>query len=299
MPDKINQNENILSEVMENTKKKPAKKLILPIICFIIIAFLLSAFDVRLKIVEYTITPDKITNPIRIALVTDLHSCKYGNGQKTLINAIEKQKPDIVLLGGDIFDDKIPDENTELFLAGIAGKYPCYYVTGNHEYWSRRVDEMLDTLRKYNVTILDGKSETVEVNNQKISISGIDDPDANLYTGKGEGFYAQLDEISQIKDDSLFTILLAHRPSYVNKYLDYNFDLVLSGHAHGGQWRIPFLLNGVFAPDEGFLPKYAGGQYDFPNGKMIVSRGLARESTRVPRIFNRPELVIVNLEPNN
>lgn len=299
MPDKINQNENILSEVMENTKKKPEKKLILPIICFIIIAFLLSAFDVRLKIVEYTITPDKITNPIRIALVTDLHSCKYGNGQKTLINAIEKQKPDIVLLGGDIFDDKIPDENTELFLAGIAGKYPCYYVTGNHEYWSHRVDEMLDTLRKYNVTILDGKSETVEVNNQKISISGIDDPDANLYNGKGEGFYAQLDEISQIKDDSLFTILLAHRPSYVNKYLDYNFDLVLSGHAHGGQWRIPFLLNGVFAPDEGFLPKYAGGQYDFPNGKLIVSRGLARESTSVPRIFNRPELVIVNLEPNN
>ena len=297
MPDKINQNENILSEVMETTKKKPEKKLILPIICFIIIAFLLSAFDVRLKIVEYTITSDKITNPIRIALVTDLHSCRYGKNQKTLIDAVVKQNPDIVLLGGDIFDDKIPDENTELFLAGIAGKYPCYYVTGNHEYWSRRVDEMLDTLRKYNVTILDGKSETVEVNNQKISISGIDDPDANFYTGKGESFYAQLDEINQTKDNSLYTILLAHRPSYVNKYLDYNFDLVLSGHAHGGQWRIPFLLNGVFAPDEGFFPKYAGGQYDFPSGKMIVSRGLARESTRVPRIFNRPELVIVNLEP--
>ena len=297
MPDNIKQNDNIPSEVMETTKKKPGKKRIRPIIFFIIIAFLFSAFDVRLKIVEYTITSDKITNPIRIALVTDLHSCKYGKNQKTLIDAVDKQNPDIVLLGGDIFDDKIPDENTELFLAGIAGKYPCYYVTGNHEYWSRRVDEMLDTLKKYNVTILDGKSETVEVNNQKISISGIDDPDANLYTGKSEGFYAQLDEINQIKDDSLFTILLAHRPSYVNKYLDYNFDLVLSGHAHGGQWRIPFLLNGVFAPDEGFLPKYAGGQYDFPNGKMIVSRGLARESTRVPRIFNRPELVIVNLEP--
>ena len=297
MPDNIKQNDDISSEVMETTKKKPGKKCIRPIIFFIIIAFLFSAFDVRLKTVEYTITSDKITNPIRIALVTDLHSCKYGKNQKTLIDAVVKQNPDIVLLGGDIFDDKIPDENTELFLAGIAGKYPCYYVTGNHEYWSRRVDEMLDTLRKYNVTILDGKSETVEVNNQKISISGIDDPDANLYTGKGEGFYAQLDEINQIKDDSLFTILLAHRPLYVNKYLDYNFDLVLSGHAHGGQWRIPFLLNGVFAPDEGFFPKYAGGQYDFPNGKMIVSRGLARESTRVPRIFNRPELVIVNLEP--
>ena len=297
MPDNIKQNDDISSEVMETTKKKPGKKCIRPIIFFIIIAFLFSAFDVRLKTVEYTITSDKITNPIRIALVTDLHSCRYGKNQKTLIDAVVKQNPDIVLLGGDIFDDKIPDENTELFLAGISGKYPCYYVTGNHEYWSRRVDEMLDILRKYNVTILDGKSETVEVNNQKISISGIDDPDANFYTGKVEGFYAQLDEINQTKDNSLYTILLAHRPSYANKYLDYNFDLVLSGHAHGGQWRIPFLLNGVFAPDEGFFPKYAGGQYDFPNGKMIVSRGLARESTRVPRIFNRPELVIVNLEP--
>ena len=111
MPDNIKQNDNIPLEVMETTKKKPAKKLILPIICFIIIAFLLSAFDVRLKIVEYTITSDKITNPIRIALVTDLHSCKYGKNQKTLIDAVVKQNPDIVLLGGDIFDDKIPDEN--------------------------------------------------------------------------------------------------------------------------------------------------------------------------------------------
>lgn len=295
----IIQKEKLLSDSPKSNDNWLIKKSLRIIILLVVAIFLFSAFDVRLKIAEYRITSEKIVNPIKIALVTDLHSCKYGKSQKTLIDAVIKQNPDIVLLGGDIFDDKIPDENTELFLAGISGKYPCYYVTGNHEYWSRRVDEMLDILRKYNVTILDGKSETVEVNNQKISISGIDDPDANFYTGKGEGFYAQLDELNQTKDNSQYTILLAHRPSYVNKYLDYNFDLVLSGHAHGGQWRIPFLLNGVFAPDEGFFPKYAGGQYDFPNGKMIVSRGLARESTRVPRIFNRPELVIVNLEPQN
>ena len=125
MLDNIKQSDNIPSGVMETTKKKPGKKRIRPIIFFIIIAFLFIAFDVRLKIVEYTITSDKITNPIRIALVTDLHSCKYGKNQKTLIDAVVKQNPDIVLLGGDIFDDKIPDENTELFLAGIAGKYPC------------------------------------------------------------------------------------------------------------------------------------------------------------------------------
>lgn len=259
--------------------------------------FLFSAFDVRLKTVRYTVQSEKIGAPVRIALVTDLHSCSYGKGQRTLVAAIEKQNPDILLLGGDIFDDGLPDRNTEIFLAAIADNYPCYYVTGNHEYWSYRVDEMLYTLRKYRVEILDGKTKTIEIKGQKLSLSGIDDPDAAYYSDAREVLYTQLNEIRNERDKNLYSVLLAHRPSYIELYRKYKFDLVLSGHAHGGQWRIPFLLNGVFAPDEGWLPKYAGGQYVFADGQMIVSRGLARESTRVPRIFNRPELVIVDLLP--
>jgi phosphoesterase len=259
--------------------------------------FLLLAFDVRLKTVRYTVQSEKIGAPVRIALVTDLHSCSYGKGQRTLVDAIEKQKPDLLLLGGDIFDDGLPDRNTEIFLSAIADKYPCYYVTGNHEYWSLRVDEMLNTLRKYGVEILDGKTKTIEIKGQRMSLSGIDDPDAAYYSDAGEVLYTQLNEIQTERDSHLFSVLLAHRPSYIKLYRKYKFDLVLSGHAHGGQWRIPYLLNGVFAPDEGWFPKYAGGQYRFADGQMIVSRGLARESTRVPRIFNRPELVIVDLQP--
>lgn len=100
----------------------------------ILLVLVLSAFDVRLKIVRYKIESDKIDSPVRIALVTDLHSCKYGENQKTLIDAVNKEKPDIILLGGDIFDDIIPDKNTKVFLKAVAPKYPCYYVTGNHEY---------------------------------------------------------------------------------------------------------------------------------------------------------------------
>lgn len=261
----------------------------------ILLVLMLSAFDVRLKIVKYKIESDKIDSPVRIALVTDLHSCKYGENQKTLIDAVNKEKPDIILLGGDIFDDIIPDTNTKIFLKAVAPKYPCYYVTGNHEYWSRQSDEMIAWLKRNNISVLDGESVDVEIGNQKISLSGINDPDKERFTGKSGDFDSELDEIQREKDDNLFRILLAHRPSYIERYLKYDFDLVLCGHAHGGQWRIPFILNGVFAPDEGWLPKYAGGKYDFPNGQMIVSRGLARESTRVPRIFNRPELVIVNV----
>lgn len=274
-------------------KIKKTYKLIAALL--ILLVLVLSAFDVRLKIVRYKIESDKIDSPVRIALVTDLHSCKYGQNQKTLIDAVNKEKPDIILLGGDIFDDIIPDTNTKVFLKAVAPKCPCYYVTENHEYWSRHSDEMIAWLRANNISVLDGESVNVEIGNQKISLSGINDPDKERFTGKSGDFYSELDEIQREKDDNLFRVLLAHRPSYVESYLKYGFDLVLCGHAHGGQWRLPFVLNGVFAPDEGWLPKYAGGKYDFPNGQMIVSRGLARESTRVPRIFNRPELVVVDI----
>lgn len=268
--------------------------LIATITIFIVLALL--AFDVRLKIVQYTITSEKIKKPMRIALVTDLHSCKYGAGQKTLIDAVDKEKPDMILLGGDIFDDEISDDNTKIFLSAIAKKYSCYYVTGNHEYWSMRVHEMLDWLRAHGIEDIGGKTIQTNVNGNEICLSGLNDPDEARYTGEGDGMKAELGRAMNERDDKAFTILLTHRPSFVNLYKDAGFDLVLAGHAHGGQWRIPGLLNGVFAPDEGFLPKYAGGFYHFDNGgEMIVSRGLARESTRVPRIFNRPELVIINI----
>lgn len=272
------------------------KKHILIATITIIIVLALLAFDVRLKIVQYTITSEKIKKPMRIALITDLHSCKYGAGQKTLIDAVDKEKPDMILLGGDIFDDEIPDDNTKIFLSAIAKKYTCYYVTGNHEYWSMRVNEMLDWLRAHGIVDIGGKTIQTNINGNEICLSGLNDPDEARYTGEGDGMKAELGRAMNERDDTAFTMLLTHRPSFVNLYKDAGFDLVLAGHAHGGQWRIPGILNGVFAPDEGFFPKYAGGFYHFDNGgEMIVSRGLARESTRVPRLFNRPELVIINL----
>jgi hypothetical protein len=128
-----------------------------------------------------------------------------------------------------------------------------------------------------------------------MSIGGIDDPEE--FINDGEMFYKQLENIEEEeKNDDCFSILLAHRPIHIKTYLQYDFDLVLSGHEHGGQWRIPGILNGLYAPDEEWFPQYAGGSYTFDNGEMIVSRGLARESTRVPRIFNRPELVIIEVK---
>lgn len=273
---------------------KKIKLKIIYIIIFFIITIL--AFDIRLKTVFYDLESTKINNNIKMALITDLHSCKYGKNQKTLINAINKQNPDLVLLSGDIFDDNKTHNNTIIFLETISKKYPCYYVTGNHEFRTGEVQILKDLLKSFNINVLEGNFETINVKNNFINIAGVDDPDISIYLNNKININQQLKNIDDNIKNNYYTILLSHRPELIEKYNEYNFDLVLCGHAHGGQWRIPYLLNGFLAPHQGFFPKYAGGRYTFDNKEMIVSRGLARETTIVPRIFNRPELVIINLK---
>ena len=264
----------------------------------VLLTFILAfALDTRLLVRRYDIDAPEISSPVRIALITDLHSCRYGKGQKNLIEAVRAQDPDLILFGGDIFDDVRGDENTELLLAGIADDFPCYYVTGNHEYWSgaENFAVKMDILQKYGVPVLSGECETIVINGETLSICGVDDPDASMISGHYASLPAQLGAAADAAQNDAFTVLLSHRPEYFDLYQTYDFDLVLSGHAHGGQWRIPGLLNGLFAPDQGLFPKYAGGKYVENDTIMIVSRGLARETTRIPRIFNRPELVIVEI----
>ncbi len=287
-----------LNELFKQKYKLKYRKRIIVVtsVVLALLILLFFAFDTRLKTVIYTVDTEKLTHSVRLALITDLHACSYGNEQETLINAIDKQDPDVVLLGGDIFDDAISYDNAEVLLKVISKKYPCYYVTGNHEYWSNDISRILDIVQSYGIAVLDGAVETLDIRGQFINICGVDDPEAKEYTGTNYGILEQLKKIGTASENGYYTVLLAHRPELVNTYLKYGFDIILSGHAHGGQWRIPGLLNGLLAPNQGFLPKYAGGRYDFNSRTMIVSRGLARETTRIPRIFNRPELVFVNLK---
>lgn len=279
-------------------KKSSMKKRI--IIISGIVMILAVACDMRLKTVIYKVETEKITTPIRIALITDLHSDWYGKNQHVLLEALERQHPDIVLLGGDIFDDKGSYKSAEITLKNLSEQYPCYYVTGNHEYWSKDIDNILAIVGAYGIPILSGDCETLEIKGQTVNICGVDDPDVVAYTKNGVGMLEQLksaEEAVKATDNSEgYTILLSHRPEWAETYMQYDFDLVLCGHAHGGQWRIPGLLNGLYAPNQGVFPKYAGGRYDFESGTLIVSRGLARESTLAPRVFNRPELVVIDLE---
>jgi len=278
-------------------KMRYLKKKSVCIAIFLVISLvcILFAFDMLLKTQYYTISSSKLRGNVRLVLVTDLHSCKYGTNQTTLIEAIDEQAPDIILFGGDICDDDIPNDNTEILLKSVANRYPCYYVTGNHEYWSKDIDSILRLFRSNGVTILNGTYDTIEANGQYINICGITDPDVINYTDSRVGVKEQLESLKDVHKNGNYTVLLAHRPELIKDYTAYGFDLVLSGHAHGGQWRLPGIMNGLYAPNQGIFPKYAGGKYTIEDTVLIVSRGLARESTKIPRIFNRPELVVVEL----
>ena len=264
----------------------------------ILAVFIAAGLYNGLKIQKYTIDSEKINNPIRIAQISDLHSCGYGDNQEKLINAIDRQRPDIVALTGDIFDDVLSDEKTEIFLKGIAGRYPIYYVTGNHEYWSGEYafSIKMDILRKYGVTILSNELRTMEINGETINICGVNDPSSRtLYPDNPIKFNEEVEYVRELSRDGNFSILLSHRPEFIDLYAEQGFDLVLCGHAHGGQWRIPKLLNGLYSPNQGLFPKYAGGVYKKGSTTVVVSRGLSKESSKIPRFYNRPEIVIIDL----
>ena len=256
------------------------------------------------EVTEYAVHVDDARAPsdgIRLAVVTDLHSCKYGSGQKALVDAVKAQSPDAVLLVGDIFDDRLPDDNAKAFVSAVASEFPCIYVYGNHEHWSNRIYEMRKILIASGVTVLTGNARTVKIKGVDVDFCGIDDPTYMVECA----WFGQLDSAAAAASPSHLKILLSHRAEYASAYEKRGFDLVLSGHLHGGQWRIPGLDIGGCAPSSGgpvpserrLFPRRAGGAYKLDGTTtMVVSRGLARESTPIPRFFNRPELVVVDVK---
>ena len=277
----------------EDSNKSNEKKIILIIIFCTAVGLLivLTAYFFLPVTERFNLLKEGDENAVRCVLVTDLHSCYYGKNQKNLIERIDKENPDIIFLGGDIFDDKIDDDNAVIFLEEISKKYKCFYVSGNHEYWSERCDEMKDKVRSLGITVLEGDCETIEINGKTIDVCGVDDP-TRLTNSQ---FKEQLNKAYAKTSEDHYKILLTHRPEQTDFYALYDYDLILSGHAHAGQIRIPFINIGLYAPNQGLFSKYTSGIYTLENGsRLIVSRGLARESTPAPRFFNHPEIVVID-----
>ncbi|MCL2018666.1 MAG: metallophosphoesterase [Oscillospiraceae bacterium] len=251
--------------------------------------FLFVAVDHELSVTYYTFRSDKIEQPFRVVLLADLHSHLYGKEQEILIEEITRQNPDLILMAGDIADNRVRHTGTIKLLEGIADKYPCFYVTGNHEIKGSKSGSPKDIFIGYGVSVLDGKNEVVSVNGQLINICGADDPSVGR---------EQLNSAFSDIDNSLLTLFLYHRPERFEQVSVYEFDLMLAGHVHGGQWRIPYIVDGIYSPNQGLFPKYTAGMYVEFNRTMIISRGLALNSGLIPRIFNPPEIVVIDIIPS-
>lgn len=268
-------------------KDKPTKKyLFLKIlVALAAVFFILSAISFPLRTVRYTLVSRKVSKKVRIVHISDLHSCSYGKDMKNLINAVDAAEPDIIVLTGDIFDNRTDNKNSDTLLKAVAKKYPCYYVSGNHEYWGNMWDTFSRRAESFGVTVLQGEN---------VDIDGITICGASAKSDIGDSVKVCADNA----DTDSFNVLLAHFPEKIDFYRSFGkFDLVLSGHAHGGQWRLPPFINGLYAPGQGLFPKYAGGRYDFDDTTFIVSRGLSRTMEHFPRIFNNPELVVIDILP--
>ncbi len=229
----------------------------------------------------------------KIIHISDLHN----EMPDRIFDILKKHSPDIIAFTGDaVNDEKSPAGKMADFLDKLSKTAPLYFVSGNHDKKSEKFIELIKNNK--NIKFLDGKSDRIERNGEKITISGIGDPFSKKPNVAKERLLKQLENT---KAPDGFSILLYHRASHFDIIADKGFSLILSGHMHGGQIIIPH-LGGLLPPksslfDTGrvFFPKFAGGLYEDKDTKMIVSRGIGNQIV-IPRINNPAEIGIITLK---
>jgi predicted MPP superfamily phosphohydrolase len=227
----------------------------------------------------------------KIVQLSDLHSKSFGKDQKRLADKVKRLEPDVIVFTGDLVDSKRYNEGVSLALMEqLVQLAPVYYVTGNHEWWSGRYTSLEDKLIQLGVKVLRNTHETITKGSNEISIIGIDDPAISNENGIIE---RELQQTLEKVEPESFKVLLSHRPEYFSIYSAYHIDLVFSGHAHGGQVRLPF-IGGLVAPNQGAFPTYTAGKYENGQTVMVVNRGLGN-SIIPQRLFNRPEIGVITL----
>lgn len=272
-------------------------------IIFTVFAVLLSAFVIygvycsnTLEVKNYSIRSEKLNTSARIVFISDLHNKEYGEKNCRLVSKIKEQKTDFIAVGGDTVSKNSADDRVmRELLPQLAEIAPTYCILGNHELALKdRLDFSAD-ISSAGAVLLDNNSVTLEVNGEKILLGGMSDfpyyefnapdfdtPERYFWDG--------------FKEDSKnsFTVLLHHQPEYLADITqDCNIDLILCGHTHGGLIQLPF-FGGVFAPNQGFFPKYDKGEFEIHNSKMIVSAGLG-DAYPLLRVNNCPEITVIDI----
>lgn len=280
--------------------------IILGIVIALILFFLIvNICDMnRFVVRKYTFSSDKVKKEITFAFLSDLHDKKYGKNNSKLLDAIDKVKPDALLVGGDMIVASPEETNTNAkeLMNTLAQKYTVYHGMGNHEYrsdlyrekYGEMYDEYSKPLMERGVIFLRNKAALLAEHNIEIRGVEIDRKYYKRFTVRHMDD-SYMEEILGKNEGTHYEIFLAHNPDYFNQYKDYGADLTLSGHVHGGLVRMPF-FGGIASPAVRFFPKYDGGLFTKEKSNMVVSRGLGTHTLPV-RIFNPAELVVIHLKP--
>ncbi len=247
---------------------------------------------------EVTVTSEDLPagfEGFRIAQVSDLHNTQFGKNNEKLLAMLRLANPDIIVMTGDLIDCRNLEIPVALaFVQEAAQIAPCYYVTGNHEARIGELPQLLDGLMNAGVTVL--RNEKLELIRQGdvITLMGVDDPAFVVDYITGDCRPVMTEALTGLMNgEEKFTVLLSHRPEWFSLYKEFGVNLTFSGHAHGGQFRLPF-IGGFIAPNQGFFPEYDAGVFTENGCSMVVSRGLGPSIIPL-RIGNRPELVIAEL----
>ncbi|WP_087973210.1 metallophosphoesterase [Oceanobacillus rekensis] len=286
--------------------KRSRKKIYLLVILFFSL-FLRFLYDQNnaITVTDFTISSNKIPQSFdgyKIIQLSDLHSKSFGKNQGSLTQKVKALHPDLILVTGDLIDRRRYNEEPSLkLIKEMVEIAPVYFVTGNHEWGSGKfISSLEDKLIDLGVNVMRNSHDSIYKSGDEINLLGIDDPSIDAHKSYADYNSAEAaleDSLEGLENQDSFRILLSHRPELFSLYKEFDMDLIFSGHAHGGQLRIPF-LGGLIAPGQGLFPEYTSGIHDEDNSTLIVNRGLGN-SLFPQRVLNKPEIVSVTLSTEN
>ena len=267
-------------------------------ISLVVISACILLGNTKLEITEYYVTSSRLPDSFdgfEVAQISDLHNAEFGDANEDLLRLLSQIKPDVIVLTGDLIDSRQTDIEIALDFAGKAAQIaPVYFVSGNHEARVPEYAELKMGLTEAGVIILENQKVQITREGESITLMGIQDPSFHTDYLFGDAESVSRQAITSLQNESDgYTVLLSHRPELFDLYVNTGVDLVFSGHAHGGQFRLP-VLGGLVAPNQGFFPKYDAGQFIEENTTMIVSRGVGNSIIPI-RVNNRPEIIVVTL----
>lgn len=274
-------------------------------VCIVLLAVMVYD-STRFVTVSYQLRVPHLKKRMCIVLLADLHNKRYGEKNQKLLDAVDEQKPDVVLCAGDLITSKpkASMDNAMDLVSVLAGKYPFYYGNGNHEYrifhepgtYGRMGERWRAFLKGCHVRMLENACIFLEEYN--VRICGLDLP-TSCYKklDRGKVDKKALDRFLGKHEDGVCNILLAHNPAFFETYAEWGAELTLSGHVHGGIVRLPW-IGGVLSTSLTLFPRYDGGLYEKDGRKMVISRGLGSHTIPV-RLFNPAELVSIELIPED